>query len=78
MKSISYKGEGLTVFTSGSERIRKFGNEKMSSDKNSFLRGLTCRTNRTGLSYRRKTKNIKSELGGFLMRKGYEMGEVSL
>ena len=42
----------------------------MSSDKNSFLRGLTCRANRTGLSYRRKTKNIKSELGGFLMKKG--------
>ena len=26
------------------ERIRKFGNEKMSSDKNSFLRGLTNQT----------------------------------
>ena len=50
----------------------------MGSDKKGFLMGLTCRTNRTGLSYRRKTKNIKSELGGFLMRKGYEMGEVSL
>ena len=58
--------------------MRELENEKMSSDKNSFLRGLTCRTNRTGLSYRRKTKNIKSELGGFLMRKGYEMGGVSL
>ena len=50
----------------------------MGSDKKGFLMGLTCQTNRTGLSYRRKTKNIKSELGGFLMRKGYEMGEVSL
>ena len=50
----------------------------MGSDKKGFLRGLTCRTNRTGLSYRRKTKNIKSELGEFLMRKGYEMGGVSL
>ena len=50
----------------------------MGSDKNSFLMGLTCQTNRTGLSYRRKTKNIKSELGGFLMRKGCKMGGVSL
>ena len=50
----------------------------MGSDKKGFLMGLTCRTNWTGLSYRRKTKNTKSELGGFLMRKGYEMGEVSL
>ena len=50
----------------------------MGSDKEGFLTGLTCRTNWTSLSYRRKTKNIKSELGGFLMRKGYEMGGVSL
>ena len=50
----------------------------MSSDKNSFLRGLTCRTNRTGLSYRRKTKNIKSELEGFLVKKGCKEGGVSL
>ena len=50
----------------------------MSSDKNSFLMGLTCRTNWTGLSYRRKTKNIKSELGGFLVKKGCEEGGVSL
>ena len=50
----------------------------MSSDKNSFLRGLTCRTNRTGLSYRRKTKNIKSELGEFLMKKDCKKGRVSL
>ena len=50
----------------------------MGSDKKGFLMGLTCRTNWTGLSYRRKTKNTKSELGGFLMRKGYEMGGVSL
>ena len=50
----------------------------MGSDKKGFLRGLTCRTNQTGLSYRRKTKNIKSELGGFLMRKGCKMGGVSL
>ena len=41
----------------------------MGSDKKGFLTGLTCRTNRTGLSYRRKTKNIKSELGEFLMKK---------
>ena len=50
----------------------------MSSDKNSFLRGLTCRTNRTGLSYRRKTKNIKSELEGFLVKKGCKESGVSL
>ena len=50
----------------------------MGSDKKGFLTGLTCRTNWTGLSYRRKTKNIKSELGGFLMRKGCKMGGVSL
>ena len=50
----------------------------MSSDKSCFLTGKTCRTNRTGLSYRRKTKNIKSELGEFLMKKGYEKGGVSL
>ena len=42
----------------------------MGSDKKGFLTGLTCRTNWTGLSYRRKTKNIKSELGGFLVKKG--------
>jgi len=41
----------------------------MSSDKKGFLTGLTCRTNWTGLSYRRKTKNIKSELGGFWRKK---------
>ena len=39
---------------------------------------LTCWTNRTGLSYRRKTKNIKSESGGFLMKKGCKEGGVSL
>ena len=50
----------------------------MGSDKKGFLKGLTCRTNLTGLSYRRKTKNIKSELGEFLMKKGYEKGGVSL
>jgi len=42
------------------------------------LTGLTCRTNWTGLSYRRKTKNIKSELGGFLVKKGCEEGGLSL
>ena len=42
----------------------------MGSDKKGFLTGLTCRTNWTGLSYRRKTKNIKSELEGFLVKKG--------
>ena len=54
------------------------GNEKMNSDKKGFLIGLTCWTNRTGLSYRRKTKNIKSGLGGFWERKGCEKGGVSL
>ena len=63
------------------EKIRKLENERIRKwvvIKKIFLTGLACRTNRTGLSYRRKTKNIKSELGGFLMRKGYEMGGVSL
>jgi len=50
----------------------------MGSDKKGFLMGLTCQTNRTGLSYRRKTKNIKSELGGFLKRKGCKKGGGSL
>ena len=50
----------------------------MGSDKKGFLMGLTCQTNRTGLSYRRKTKNIKSELGGFLMKKGCKKGGGSL
>ena len=50
----------------------------MGSDKKGSLMGLTCRTNWTGLSYRRKTKNIKSESGGFLERKGYWEGVVSL
>ena len=50
----------------------------MGSDKEGFLTGLTCRTNWTGLGYRRKTKNIKSELGGFLVKKGCKKGGVSL
>jgi len=50
----------------------------MGSDKKGFLTGVTCRANRTGLNYRRKTKNIKSELGGFLMKKGCKEGVVSL
>ena len=50
----------------------------MGSDKKGFLTGLTCRTNWTGLGYRRKTKNIKSKLGGILMKKGYEKGGGSL
>jgi len=28
--------------------MRELGNERMSSDKNRFLTGKTCRTNRTG------------------------------
>jgi|GEM_PF-1844320 len=58
--------------------MRKLENEKMGSDKKGFLTSLTCRTNWTGLSYRRKTKNIKSELGGFLVKKGCKKGGVSL
>ena len=50
----------------------------MGSDKKGFLTGLTCRTNWTSLSYRRKTKNIKSELGGFLVKKGCKKGGGSL
>ena len=58
--------------------MRKLGNQQMGSDKKGFLTGLTCRTNWTGLSYRRKTKNIKSVLGGFWERKGCEEGGGSL
>ena len=50
----------------------------MGSDKEGFLTGLTCRTNWTGLGYRRKTKNIKSELREVLVKKGCKEGEVSL
>nr|WP_315011174.1 glycine cleavage system protein T [uncultured Capnocytophaga sp.] len=39
---------------------------------------MTCRANQTGLSYRRKTKNIKSGLRGILMKKGCKEGGVSL
>ena len=60
------------------ERIEKLTDQQMGSDKKGFLTGLTCRTNWTDLSYRRKTKNIKSELGGFLVKKGCKEGGVSL
>ena len=50
----------------------------MGSDKKGFFTGLTCRTNWTDLGYRRKTKNIKSVLEGFLVKKGYKKGGVSL
>jgi len=50
----------------------------MGSDKKGFLTGLTCPTNWTGLSYRRKTKNIKSELREILVKKGCKEGGVSL
>ena len=58
--------------------MREFGNQQKGSDKKGFLTGLTCRTNWTGLGYRRKTKNIKSELEGFLVKKGCKKGGVSL
>ena len=60
------------------QRIRKFGNQQMGSDKKGFLTGLTCRTNWTSLSCRRKTKNIKSVLEGFLVKKECKKGGVSL
>ena len=50
----------------------------MGSDKKGFLTGLTCRTNWTDLGYRRKTKNIKSGLEGFLAKKGCKEGGGSL
>ena len=60
------------------QKMREFGNQQMGSDKKGFLTSLTCRTNWTGLSYRRKTKNIKSELEGFLAKKGCKEGGGSL
>ena len=60
------------------QKIRELGNQQMGSDKKGFLTGLTCRTNWTSLSYRRKTKNIKSELEGILVKKGCKEGGVSL
>jgi len=50
----------------------------MGSDKKGFLTDLTYRTNWTGLGYRRKTKNIKSELREILVKKGCKKGGASL
>ena len=50
----------------------------MSSDKNSFLTGQTCRTNQTSQGFRKETEEIIKRLGGFLMEKGCKEGGVSL
>ena len=50
----------------------------MSSDKNRFLTGQTCWTNRIGQRERRKKKVFGRREGGFLVKKGCKMGGVSL
>ena len=50
----------------------------MSSDKNRFLTGKTCRTNRTGQRERKETEKFGREEGGFLMKKGCKEGGISL
>ena len=50
----------------------------MGSDKKGFLTGLICRTNWTGLSYRKETEKFGREEGGVLVKKGCKEGEVSL
>ncbi|EKY14933.1 hypothetical protein HMPREF9072_00995 [Capnocytophaga sp. oral taxon 324 str. F0483] len=50
----------------------------MSSDKNCLLIGETCRTNRIGWRIRKETEEFGRGEGGFLMKKGYEKGMVSL
>ena len=50
----------------------------MSSDKNCLLIGEACRTNRIGQRERKKTDEFGRGERGFLMKKGYQMGMVSL
>ena len=72
------------------ERIRKFGNEvntnnarNANNTKQSTLPKFQTLTKcvplkGTLLSYRKETKDIRSELRGILMKKGYEKGGGSL
>ena len=62
----------------GNERMRKFGNQQMSSDKNRFLTGKTCRTNRIGQREWKETEEFGRGEGGFLVKKGCNEGGVSL
>ena len=50
----------------------------MSSDKNRFLTGQTCRTIWIGQRERKKTEKFKRGEVGFLMKKGCKKGGVSL
>ena len=50
----------------------------MSSDKNCFLTGETCRINRIGQRERKKTEEFGRQLREILVKKGYEEGGVSL
>ena len=50
----------------------------MGSDKNGFLTGETCQTNRIGQRGRKKTEKFGRGEGEFLEKKGYEEGGVSL
>ena len=50
----------------------------MSSDKNSFLTGLACRTNWTGQGVRKETEKNGRELREVLVKKGCKKGGVSL
>ena len=58
--------------------MRELENEKMSSDKNCFLIGETCRINRIGWRIRKETEEFGRGERGFLMKKGCKMGGVSL
>jgi len=50
----------------------------MGSDKKGFLTGLTCRTNWTGLSYRKETEKNGRGLRKVLMKKGCKEGGVRI
>ena len=50
----------------------------MSSDKNCFLIGETCRANRINQKERKETEKFGRELREILVKEGYEEGGVSL
>ncbi|MDU6659837.1 MAG: glycine cleavage system protein T [Capnocytophaga sp.] len=50
----------------------------MGSDKNGFLTGETCQTNRTSQGFRKETEIFRRRLRGLLMKKGCKEGGVSL
>ena len=50
----------------------------MGSDKNGFLTGETCQTNRIGQRERKETEKSGRELRRILMKKGCQEGGVSL